>query len=129
MEFTSFRSSFREQHNGSSEGLSCPVEDSVASAEDDTPRRRATSALSDPVRAYFNQIQSLPLLSREEEIVAARAAAAAQEQLEVLVFGTRAVQEECLSLAVQVLERKVPLEKVFDCDLSSKGSRATFLKE
>jgi RNA polymerase primary sigma factor len=101
----------------------------AASDDADAPRRRQTSALSDPVRAYFNQIQSLPLLSREEEVEAACDATRAYERLEDLVFGTRTVQEEGLTLAEQVLAREAPLEKVFDLDLSSKGSRASFLKD
>jgi len=83
--------------------------------------------LEDPVRMYFSQVASIPLLSREEEVALARELEESRELVCSLVLGSVFGQRRAAALFELIGERKIAPEKVFEVSLGEKGSRKRFM--
>ena len=69
-------------------GLGCKLVDAAGSVKKPTAPKRdrtANKALDDPIRMYFTQMASIPLLTREEEIQFAMEIEISQKKLTRLV--------------------------------------------
>ena len=86
----------------------------------------AVKALDDPIRMYFSQMASIPLLTREEEIHFAKEIEKNQKKLGRNIFMTALGQDETLQLLGQINNGTRLVEKSLDLTLSRKGDRQTF---
>jgi len=83
-------------------------------------------ALDDPIRMYFAQMASIPLLTREEEILYARQIEESKLALIRLVYQTAYGQSEAIQLLQDIQDGTQLVEKSLDLNLSRKGDRQTF---
>ena len=89
----------------------------------------AQRKLDDPIRMYFSQMASIPLLSREEEIHLAKEIEASRNRLRILIFSTRLGQAQAYDLFELILRKEILIEKALDVNLSKKGERHIFLEQ
>ena len=83
-------------------------------------------ALDDPVRMYFAQMSSIPLLTREEEILYAKEIEESRVRVKRLIYQTAIGQELAIDLMQQILDHTELVEKSLDLNLSKKGDRQLF---
>ncbi len=95
-------------------------------ARSDRLQEESLKALDDPIRMYFAQMASIPLLTREEEILYAQQIEAAKEALVRLVYQTAAGQAFAIGLLTEIQDGTQLVEKSLDLNLSRKGDRQTF---
>jgi RNA polymerase primary sigma factor len=86
----------------------------------------ALRALDDPIRMYFAQMASIPLLTREEEILYARQIEDSKGALTRLVYQTGYGQSAAIQLLQEIQDGTLLVEKSLDMNLSRKGDRQTF---
>ncbi len=84
--------------------------------------------LDDPIRMYFSQMATIPLLSREEEVFLAKEIEESRNKLRDLVYQTRMGQTRAVELLELVREKEVLIEKALDINLNQKGERHRFLE-
>ena len=85
--------------------------------------------LDDPIRMYFSQMATIPLLSREEEVHLAKEIEESRARLRELVYTTRLGQIRVIELLELIREREVLIEKALDVNLNQKGERHRFQDE
>ncbi|MFL2857100.1 MAG: RNA polymerase sigma factor RpoD/SigA [Planctomycetota bacterium] len=100
--------------------------EAAAAASGESAERMAVKALDDPIRMYFSQMASIPLLTREEEIHFAKEIEKNQKKLCRNIFMTALGQDETLQLLGQINNGTRLVEKSLDLTLSRKGDRQTF---
>ncbi len=83
-------------------------------------------ALDDPIRMYFAQMASIPLLTRDEEILYAQQIEESKEALTRLVYQTALGQSLAIQLLQDIQGGTQLVEKSLDLNLSRKGDRQTF---
>jgi len=86
----------------------------------------SVKALDDPIRMYFAQMASIPLLTREEEILYARQIEESKHTLIRLVYQTGYGQLQAIQLLQDIQDGTQLVEKSLDLNLSRKGDRQTF---
>ncbi|MFQ5655218.1 MAG: RNA polymerase sigma factor RpoD/SigA [Planctomycetota bacterium] len=100
-----------------------------------SPRRKANASdadeialktLDDPVRMYFSQMSSIPLLTRDEEIEYAKEIEDSRINLKRRIYQTALGQERALGLLQQIHDHSELVEKSLDLNLSRKGDRQHF---
>jgi RNA polymerase primary sigma factor len=91
-------------------------------AEAELNRRK----LDDPIRMYFSQMATIPLLSREEEVSLAKEIEGSRIALRDLVYTTRLGQVRAIELFDLIHEKEVLIEKALDINLNQKGERHRF---
>jgi RNA polymerase primary sigma factor len=79
--------------------------------------------LNDPIRMYFSQMATIPLLSREEEIELASAMEVAEKELRRLVFTSRLGLVRSIELFELIQEKEILLERALELAMSHKGDR------
>jgi RNA polymerase primary sigma factor len=100
--------------------------EAAAAAAGETAERMAVKALDDPIRMYFSQMASIPLLTREEEIHYAQEIENSQKSLCRNIYMTALGQDETLQFLEQINNGTRLVEKSLDLTLSRKGDRQTF---
>jgi RNA polymerase primary sigma factor len=85
--------------------------------------------LDDPIRMYFSQMATIPLLSREDEVRLAKEIEESRIRLRELVYTTRLGQIRAIELFELIREREVLIEKALDVNLNQKGERHRFQDE
>ena len=108
-------------------------DDAAATEEELEPDEGAQAELErrkldDPIRMYFSQMATIPLLSREEEVTLAKDIEDSRARLRDLVYQTRLGQVRAVELLDLVREREVLIEKALDINLIQKGERHRFLE-
>ena len=93
-------------------------------AQEELERRK----LDDPIRMYFSQMATIPLLSREEEVSLAKEIEDSRTRLRDLVYQTRLGHVRAVELLELVREKEVLIEKALDINLNQKGERHRFLE-
>jgi RNA polymerase primary sigma factor len=91
-------------------------------AEAELNRRK----LDDPIRMYFSQMSTIPLLSREDEVHLAKEIEVSRIALRDLVYTTRLGQIRAIELFELIREKEVLIEKALDINLNHKGERHRF---
>ncbi len=82
--------------------------------------------LDDPIRMYFSQMATIPLLSREDELYLAKEIEESRATLRELVYTTRLGQLRAIELFELIREKEVLIEKALDINLNQKGERHRF---
>jgi RNA polymerase primary sigma factor len=85
--------------------------------------------LDDPIRMYFSQMATIPLLSREDELFLAKEIEESRARLRELVYTTRLGQLRAIELFELIREKEVLIEKALDINLNQKGERHRFQDE
>jgi len=85
--------------------------------------------LDDPIRMYFSQMATIPLLSREEEVHLAREIEESRSKLRELVYTCRLGIVRAIEILELIREKEVLIEKALDIDLNRKGERYRFQEE
>ncbi len=121
-------------------GIAVTEEPFVGGTEDDAPAEEELELdegaqaelerrkLDDPIRMYFSQMATIPLLSREEEVTLAKDIEDSRARLRDLVYQTRLGQVRAVELLDLVREKEVLIEKALDINLNQKGERHRFLE-
>ena len=94
--------------------------DFAADEEKETIQEFERSKMDDPVRTYLRQMGQIPLLTRSQEIELAKRIEEAEEKLKDVVFETRAIRHEVLSLANQIINDEINLESIIDDEQEAK---------
>ena len=94
--------------------------DFAADEEKETIQEFERSKMDDPVRTYLRQMGQIPLLTRSQEIELAKRIEDAEEKLKDVVFETRAIRHEVLSLANQIINDEINLESIIDDEQEAK---------
>jgi len=102
------------------------VADSVDAPGANDDEEAALRKLDDPIRMYFSQMATIPLLSRDEEIELAKEIERSREALRDLIYGMRFGQARAVELLETLRERDVIIEKALDVNLNRKGERREF---
>jgi len=89
-------------------------------------QEESLKALDDPIRMYFAQMASIPLLTRDEEILYAKQIEASKESLTRLVYQTAGGQAAAIELLQEIQDGTQLVEKSLDLNLSRKGDRQSF---
>jgi len=79
--------------------------------------------LDDPIRMYFSQMATIPLLTREEEIYLAKEMEEAQNSFRDLLFSTRFGQTKALKLFQLIKEKNLFIEQALEVTMNRKGDR------
>ncbi|OUU22896.1 MAG: hypothetical protein CBC13_06765, partial [Planctomycetia bacterium TMED53] len=95
-------------------------------ASGESSEKMAVKALDDPIRMYFSQMASIPLLTRDEEVHYAKEIEKSQKQLCRHIYMTALGQDDALQLLGQINNGTRLVEKSLDLTLSRKGDRQTF---
>ncbi|MGE3163502.1 MAG: RNA polymerase sigma factor RpoD/SigA [Planctomycetota bacterium] len=110
--------------------LSEPVDsadsDDVEEAPADDDEESAIRKLDDPVRMYFSQMSTIPLLTREEEIHFAKEIEDSRLRLKRMIYQTAVGQDLAVELMEQILNHSEFVEKSLDLTFSRKGDRQVF---
>jgi RNA polymerase primary sigma factor len=77
--------------------------------------------LDDPVKMYLQQMGSISLLSRENEIELAKRIEEAEERFKHASLGTKFARREILSVAADILEGRVNFEEVIKEDIKKRN--------
>ncbi len=88
-------------------------------AEEELNRRK----LNDPIRMYFSQMATIPLLTREEEIHLAEEMEQSEAKLRALVLGTRLGQVGGLEVFELIQSRELHVEQALEITTAQKGDR------
>ena len=83
--------------------------------------------LDDPIRMYFSQMATIPLLSRQDEVTLAREIEESRLRLRDLVYTTRLGQVRVIDMLELVRDKEILIEKALDVNLNQKGERHRFL--
>lgn len=86
----------------------------------------AIRKLDDPIRMYFSQMSSIPLLTREEEIHHAKEIEDSRIRTKRMIYQTAIGQEFAVDLMDQILNHTELVEKSLDLTFSRKGDRQLF---
>ncbi len=115
---------------GDSDGDDADDDDGDVERFDAARARRLSAesvkALDDPIRMYFAQMASIPLLTRDEEILYAKQIERSQERLVRLVYQTALGQQLAIGLLQEIQDGTQLVEKSLDLNLSRKGDRQNF---
>ncbi|NQT75649.1 MAG: RNA polymerase sigma factor RpoD [Candidatus Omnitrophica bacterium] len=84
------------------------------------------TAIEDPVKMYLRQMGQIPLLSREEEIRLAQEIESKEEEYKRAVLGSPYVKDIVLSLANNILARKINIEDVIREEPTAKKEDDAF---
>ncbi len=85
--------------------------------------------LDDPIRMYFSQMATVPLLSREDEVHFAKEIENARDELRKVVLFTRIGQIKAIELLETIRSRELLIEKALDVNLNQKGKRHSFFDQ
>ncbi|MEM7164440.1 MAG: sigma-70 family RNA polymerase sigma factor [Planctomycetota bacterium] len=86
----------------------------------------AIRKLDDPIRMYFSQMSTIPLLKREEEIHYAKEIEDSRIKTKRLIYQTAIGQELAVELMEQILNGTEFVEKSLDLTFTRKGDRQIF---
>ena len=98
----------------------------------------ARSEMADPVTMYMRQLKSVPLLSKEAEVGAARRIETMRRDVLAAALNTSVAVDEMLSLGRRIEAGKLSLDRVLDEDplgeegprrVDSQGTREQFLQQ
>jgi len=92
------------------------------------PLDEEISNVEDPVKMYLRQMGQIPLLSRDEEIRLAQEIEAREEEYKDTVLKCPYIKDAVLSLANDILERKVNIEEVVKEEPSIKKEEDLYKK-
>ena len=76
--------------------------------------------LDDPVKMYLKQMGSIPLLSREDEIMLAKKIEEAEDKFKITVLSTKFARGRILQVACDILEERLNPEEVVKEDIRVK---------
>lgn len=102
------------------------VSEGEVELDEDAQAELDKKKLDDPIRMYFSQMSSIPLLSREEELYLAKEIEEARNTLRQLIYTTRFGQMKAIELLEIVREKKLLIERGLDVNLNQKGERQKF---
>ena len=88
-------------------------------AEEELNRRK----LNDPIRMYFSQMATIPLLTREEEIHLADEMEQSERKLRKAVLGMRLGQVGALEIFELIQSRELHVEQALEITTAQKGDR------
>jgi RNA polymerase primary sigma factor len=94
-------------------------------AEEELQRRK----LNDPVRMYFSQMATIPLLSREDEVQLASSMEESGQNMRDLVFTTRLGLMRATELFELIQEKEILMERALETAMSHKGDRQRVREE
>ncbi len=108
-------------------------EDAIELSEDDverTRRRTETDAdpTEDPVRMYLMQMGQIPLLTREQEVSAAKQIEKTRERYRHWMLATDLMLQGALKLLEQVRDKKLRLDRTIEVSVTNASEKKAIMK-
>ncbi len=99
--------------------------------EDDRPRRRdetISDPTEDPVRMYLMQMGQIPLLTRDQEVAAAKQIEATRERYRQTMMATDFMLQALLKLLEQVRDNKLRLDRTIEVSVTNASEKKSIMK-
>jgi len=105
------------------------IEDETAD-EDGTRRREESSAdpTEDPVRMYLMQMGQIPLLSRDQEVSAAKQIERARDRYRHTMLATDFMLQSALKMLEQVRDKKLRLDRTIEVSVTNAAEKKAIMK-
>ncbi len=106
-------------------------EDDPAPARDDNPRRREdvdTDPTEDPVRMYLMQMGQIPLLTREQEVSAAKQIEKTRDRYRHWMLATDFMLQGSLKLLEQVRDKKLRLDRTIEVSVTNAAEKKAIMQ-
>ncbi len=98
--------------------------------DEDEPRRRELSGdpTEDPVRMYLMQMGQIPLLTREQEVSAAKQIEKTRERFRHSMLATDFVLQGACKLLEQVRDKQLRLDRTIEVSVTNKKEKVAIMK-
>ena len=100
-------------------------------SEDDLPARREEligDPTEDPVRMYLMQMGQIPLLTRDQEVSAARQIEATRERYRQCMMATDFMLQAALKLLQQVRDKQLRLDRTIEVSVTNAAEKKAIMK-
>ncbi len=106
------------------------IDDEIRPEEDDRSRRREESSADpteDPVRMYLMQMGQIPLLTREQEVSAAKQIERAREKYRHSMLATDLLLQSALKLLEQVRDKQLRLDRTIEVSVTNASEKKAIM--
>ncbi|MEM9368736.1 MAG: sigma-70 family RNA polymerase sigma factor, partial [Planctomycetota bacterium] len=103
----------------------------LVTVEDDTPHRRDdpnADPSEDPVRMYLMQMGQIPLLTRDQEVAAAKQIEAARDRYRHCMMATDFMLQAALKLLQQVRDKQLRLDRTIEVSVTNAHEKKAIMK-
>src|SRR6056297_431840 len=107
------------------------IQDDELLLEEEQPRRRAESTADpteDPVRMYLMQMGQIPLLTRDQEVSAAKQIERTRDRYRHWMLATDFVLQGALKLLEQVRDKQLRLDRTIEVSVTNAAEKKAIMK-